>query len=58
MMLGKAQLLGEVVELQSAGLKCTLSVEQEAAVTVASVFQVARDLRELVDVCAAQLVSR
>lgn len=57
MMLGESQLLSEVVALLSAGFKCTLDNDQEAAITVVSVVQVAQDLRDIVEVCAAQLVS-
>lgn len=57
MMLGRAQLLPEVEALVSSGLECLLDESQERAVTVASVVQVAQDLRDVLEVCAAQLVS-
>lgn len=48
-----------VAGLVSVGSKCCdLREEQEGAIAVAAVVQVAHDIRDLVEVCAAQLVRR
>lgn len=52
------EMLVPVEELVSAGFKCfDLPEEQEGAITVAATLQVARDVRNVMEVCAAQLVS-
>lgn len=51
------EMLAPVEELVSAGLQCfDLREEQEGAITVAATLQVARDVRNVMEVCAAQLV--
>lgn len=58
MMVGDGQILSIVVELVAMGLKCgVLREEQESAATVAAAMLAAKDVRDVVEVCSAQLVS-
>ncbi|CAM9862466.1 unnamed protein product [Choristocarpus tenellus] len=56
MLLGGGESLSRVRDLIDEGAKLTLKEEQEGPVTVAAVMQVAQDLRDVMEVCAAQLV--
>lgn len=57
MLAGGGEVMSSVEGLVSAGSKCCLlREEQEGAVTVAAALQVAQDVRDVVEVCAAQLV--
>lgn len=57
MLAGGGEAIALVEGLVSAGSKCCiLSKEQEGAVTVASALQVAQDVRDVMEVCSAQLV--
>lgn len=59
MLLGGGEVMTAVAGLVSVGSKCChLHEEQEGAIAVAAVVQVAHDIRDLVEVCAAQLVRR
>ncbi|CAM9208263.1 unnamed protein product, partial [Ectocarpus sp. 6 AP-2014] len=56
MLLGGGEVMTAVAGLVSVGSKCChLHEEQEGAIAVAAVVQVAHDIRDLVEVCAAQL---
>lgn len=57
MIVGSGEVLTAASALMLAGRKCVLRTEQETSVTVAAVVQVVQDLRDLMEVCAAQLVS-
>lgn len=57
MMVGDGETLAAVGSLLSAGLKCFVTEEQESAVTVAATVQAVQDVRDVMEVCAAQLVS-
>lgn len=54
---GGGEVITSVEGLVSAGSKCcVLREDQEGAVTAAAALQVAQDIRDVVEVCAAQLV--
>ncbi|CAM9308243.1 unnamed protein product, partial [Ectocarpus fasciculatus] len=56
MLLGGGEVMTAVAGLVSVGSKCChLREEQEGAIAVAAAVQVAHDIRDLVEVCAAQL---
>lgn len=57
MLLEAGEMLSEVSALITAGCKCVLRPNQEAAVTVAAAVQVVQDLRDALEVCSSQLVS-
>ena len=57
MLAGGGEVITSVEGLVSAGSGCCLLREdQEGAVTVAAALQVAHDVRDVVEICAAQLV--
>lgn len=56
MMAADAEMLSAVASLMRAGRRCGLGEGQESAITVASMLLVTRDLRDMMEVCAAQLV--
>lgn len=56
MLIREGEMLSAVSALVSAGRKCVLTREQESAVPVAAAVQVAHDMRDIMEVCAAQLV--
>lgn len=57
MLAGGGEVIASVEGLVSAGSTCCLlREEQEGAITVAAALQVAQDVRDVLEVCAAQLV--
>lgn len=58
MMVGDVEMISVVVELVAMGLKCgVLREEQESAATVEAAMLAAKDVRDVVEICSAQLVS-
>ncbi len=57
MLAGEGEMIPPVEELVVSGLECSrLREDQEGALAVAAALQVAQDVRDVVEVCAAQLV--
>jgi len=57
MLAGEGEMIPPVEELVVSGLGCSrLREDQEGALAVAAALQVAQDVRDVVEVCAAQLV--
>lgn len=58
MVLSGGEMLATVSELLSSGLECcSLREDQESPVTVAAVLRVAEDIRDVLEISSAQLVS-
>lgn len=59
MMVGDGEMLSVVAEMVAMGLKCgVLREEQESAATAAAAMLAAKDVRDVIEICSAQLVSK